>query len=113
MTTVMEIQNLTLEYPIPRKYRKEGFTPSGIREISFNVKKGEVVGIIGHNGSGKSTLLKLMAGVFPPDEGRIAIRGSVSLLSGVGVGFHKDLTGRETHTYTGLSWGENNMKLTT
>jgi len=105
MTTVMQIQNLTLEYPIPRKYRKEGFTPSGIREISFNVKKGEVVGIIGHNGSGKSTLLKLMAGVFPPDEGRIAIRGSVSLLSGVGVGFHKDLTGRENAYLYGALMG--------
>ena len=105
MTTVMEIQNLTLEYPVPRKYRKENFEPSGIRDISLSVRKGEVLGIIGHNGSGKSTLLKLMAGVFPPDIGSIAIRGSVSLLAGVGVGFHKDLTGRENAYLYGALMG--------
>jgi ABC-type polysaccharide/polyol phosphate transport system ATPase subunit len=105
MTTVMEIQNLTLEYPVPRKYRKEKFKPSGVRNISLQVKKGEVLGIIGRNGSGKSTLLKMMAGVFPPDSGTIAIRGSVSLLAGVGVGFHKDLTGRENAYLYGALMG--------
>ena len=105
MTTVMEIQNLTLEYPVPRKYRKEKFKPSGVRNISLEVKKGEVLGIIGRNGSGKSTLLKMMAGVFPPDSGSIAIRGSVSLLAGVGVGFHKDLTGRENAYLYGALMG--------
>jgi ABC-type polysaccharide/polyol phosphate transport system ATPase subunit len=101
----MEIQNLTLEYPVPRKYRKENIEPSGIRDICLSVRKGEVLGIIGHNGSGKSTLLKLMAGVFPPDPGSIAIRGSVSLLAGVGVGFHKDLTGRENAYLYGALMG--------
>ena len=105
MTTVMEIQNLTLEYPVPRKYRKEKFKPSGVRNISLQVKKGEVLGIIGRNGSGKSTLLKMMAGVFPPDSGTIAIRVSVSLLAGVGVGFHKDLTGRENAYLYGALMG--------
>jgi ABC-type polysaccharide/polyol phosphate transport system ATPase subunit len=105
MTTAMEIQNLTLEYPVPRKYRKENIEPSGIRDINLSVRKGEVLGIIGHNGSGKSTLLKLMAGVFPPDTGSIAIRGSVSLLAGVGVGFHKDLTGRENAYLYGALMG--------
>lgn len=105
MTTVLEIQNLTLEYPVPRKYRKEKFKPSGVRNISLQVKKGEVLGIIGRNGSGKSTLLKMMAGVFPPDSGTIAIRGSVSLLAGVGVGFHKDLTGRENAYLYGALMG--------
>jgi|GEM_PF-705890 len=105
MTTVMEIENLTLEYPVPRKYRKEKIKPSGVRNISLEVKKGEVLGIIGRNGSGKSTLLKMMAGVFPPDSGTIAIRGSVSLLAGVGVGFHKDLTGRENAYLYGALMG--------
>jgi ABC-type polysaccharide/polyol phosphate transport system ATPase subunit len=105
MTTVMEIQDLTLEYPVPRKYRKEKFKPSGVRNISLQVKEGEVLGIIGRNGSGKSTLLKMMAGVFPPDSGTIAIRGSVSLLAGVGVGFHKDLTGRENAYLYGALMG--------
>jgi ABC-type polysaccharide/polyol phosphate transport system ATPase subunit len=103
MTTVMLLENVTLQYPIPRRYKKGNIKPSGVRNISLKVKQGEVFGIIGRNGSGKSTLLKMMAGVFPPDSGSIAIRGSVSLLAGVGVGFHKDLTGREnTYLYGAL-----------
>ena len=103
MTTVMHLEDVTLHYPIPRRYKKENFKPSGVKNISLKVKQGEVLGIIGRNGSGKSTLLKMMAGVFPPDSGSIAIRGSVSLLAGVGVGFHKDLTGREnTYLYGAL-----------
>ena len=95
MTVVMRLDNITLEYPVPRQYRKEEVKPSGVRNISLEIKQGEVLGIIGRNGSGKSTLLKMMAGVFPPDSGTISTRGSVSLLAGVGVGFHKELTGRE------------------
>ena len=94
MTVVMRLKDITLEYPVPRQYRKEDILPSGVRDISLEVKQGEVLGIIGRNGSGKSTLLKMMAGVFPPDSGTISTRGSVSLLAGVGVGFHKELTGR-------------------
>lgn len=111
MTTVMKIDNITLEYPVPRKYRKEKYLPSGIRNISLDVKKGEILGIIGKNGSGKSTLLKLMAGIFPPDSGIISIRGSVSLLAGVGVGFHKDLTGRENAYLYGALMGRNQQQI--
>jgi ABC-type polysaccharide/polyol phosphate transport system ATPase subunit len=95
MSTVMRLEDITLEYPVPRQYRKEDVQPSGVRNISLEIREGEVLGIIGRNGSGKSTLLKMMAGVFPPDSGTISTRGSVSLLAGVGVGFHKELTGRE------------------
>ena len=105
MTVVMMLENVTLEYPIPRQYRKEDILPSGVRNISLEVKQGEVLGIIGRNGSGKSTLLKMMAGVFPPDSGTIATRGSVSLLAGVGVGFHKELTGRENAYLYGALMG--------
>jgi len=111
MTIVMKIDNITLEYPVPRKYRKEKYLPSGIRNISLDVKKGEILGIIGKNGSGKSTLLKLMAGIFPPDSGIISIRGSVSLLAGVGVGFHKDLTGRENAYLYGALMGRNQQQI--
>tara|TARA_B110000483_G_scaffold242174_1_gene327135 strand:+ start:771 stop:1445 length:675 start_codon:yes stop_codon:yes gene_type:complete len=107
----MKIDNITLEYPVPRKYRKEKYLPSGIRNISLDVKKGEILGIIGKNGSGKSTLLKLMAGIFPPDSGIISIRGSVSLLAGVGVGFHKDLTGRENAYLYGALMGRNQQQI--
>ena len=105
MTVVMRLEDVTLEYPVPRQYRKEDIQPSGVRNISLEVNEGEVLGIIGRNGSGKSTLLKMMAGVFPPDSGTIATRGSVSLLAGVGVGFHKELTGRENAYLYGALMG--------
>lgn len=105
MTVVMRLEDVTLEYPVPRQYRKEDVQPSGVRNISLDIKQGEVLGIIGRNGSGKSTLLKMMAGVFPPDSGTIATRGSVSLLAGVGVGFHKELTGRENAYLYGALMG--------
>jgi len=105
MSTVMRIEDITLEYPVPRQYRKENIQPSGVRNISLEIKQGEVLGIIGRNGSGKSTLLKMMAGVFPPDSGTISTRGSVSLLAGVGVGFNKELTGRENAYLYGALMG--------
>ncbi len=111
MTTVMKIDAVNLEYPMPRRYRKENIQPSGIRNISLEVKQGEVLGIIGRNGSGKSTLLKVMAGVFPPDNGTIATRGSVSLLAGVGVGFHKELTGRENAYLYGALMGRTTQQI--
>ncbi len=105
MSTVMRLEDITLEYPVPRQYRKEDVQPSGVRNISLEIREGEVLGIIGRNGSGKSTLLKMMAGVFPPDSGTISTRGSVSLLAGVGVGFHKELTGRENAYLYGALMG--------
>ena len=111
MTTVMKLDNVTLEYPVPQQYRKENIQPSGIRNISLEIKQGEVLGIIGRNGSGKSTLLKVMAGVFPPDTGKIATRGSVSLLAGVGVGFHKELTGRENAYLYGALMGRTTSQI--
>tara|TARA_B110000444_G_C18840200_1_gene598434 strand:+ start:1483 stop:2181 length:699 start_codon:yes stop_codon:yes gene_type:complete len=111
MTVVMRLENITLEYPVPRQYRKEDVRPSGIRNLSLEVKQGEILGIIGRNGSGKSTLLKMMAGVFPPDSGRIAMAGSVSLLAGVGVGFHKELTGRENAYLYGALMGRTTKEI--
>ena len=111
MSTVMRLDEITLEYPVPRQYRKEDVQPSGVRNISLEVKQGEVLGIIGRNGSGKSTLLKMMAGVFPPDSGIISSRGSVSLLAGVGVGFHKELTGRENAYLYGALMGRTQTQI--
>jgi len=75
------------------KLRKNEFW--ALDDISFEVKKGETLGIIGSNGSGKTTLLKLLNGIFWPDKGKITINGKVGALIEVGAGFHPLLTGRE------------------
>lgn len=66
-----------------------------LKDVSFQLRRGECLGVIGHNGAGKSTLLKLLSGVQRPDAGRIRIRGRVGALIELGAGFHPLLTGRE------------------
>lgn len=76
-----------------------------VKDVSFVVPKGEILGIIGKNGSGKSTMLKAMAGIFSPDSGSIDLKGhTVSLLS-IGVGFQKEVTGRENILLSGMLLG--------
>lgn len=76
-----------------------------VNDVSFDVKKGEILGIIGKNGSGKSTMLQALAGVFTPDSGTIDLKGhTVSLLS-IGVGFQKEVTGRENILLSGMLLG--------
>ena len=66
-----------------------------VKEVSFAVRPGESLGIVGHNGSGKSTLLKMLTGILKPTKGQIHLRGRVGALIEVGAGFHPDLSGRE------------------
>ena len=75
------------------RLRKDEFW--ALNDISFEVKKGETLGIIGPNGSGKTTLLKLLNGIFWPDKGKITIKGKTGALIELGAGFHPLLTGRE------------------
>ncbi|MEM8863374.1 MAG: ABC transporter ATP-binding protein, partial [Chloroflexota bacterium] len=68
---------------------------SAVKNVNFDIKRGETVGFVGTNGSGKSTLLKLAAGIINPTEGRVEVNGRLSALLELGAGFHTDLTGRE------------------
>jgi ABC-type polysaccharide/polyol phosphate transport system ATPase subunit len=76
-----------------------------LHDVSLNVRKGEVFGLIGQNGAGKSTLLKLVARVLRPSQGRIVVRGRVAPLLEVGAGFHPELTGRENVYLNGAMLG--------
>lgn len=86
------------------KKKQNGYFEA-VKKVSFQVEEGKILGIIGKNGSGKSTMLRAIAGIFSADEGVIDLHGhSVSLLS-IGVGFQKELTGRENIVLSGMLLG--------
>ena len=88
---------------IQRKVKLNSFW--ALNEVSFNVYKGEVFGLIGQNGAGKSTLLKVVARVLRPTKGRVWVKGRVSPLLELGAGFHPELSGRENVYLNGALLG--------
>ena len=76
-----------------------------LKDVSFEVKQGQVLGVIGRNGAGKSTLLKVLSRVTEPSAGEVEIRGRVGSLLEVGTGFHPELTGRENTYLNGAILG--------
>jgi lipopolysaccharide transport system ATP-binding protein len=95
----IKVENLSKVYPLRQPYVDENGQLVNehwaLKDVSFEIKKGESVGIIGPNGSGKSTLLKILAGVTKPTSGKVTISGKVASILDIGAGFHPELSGRE------------------
>jgi ABC-type polysaccharide/polyol phosphate transport system ATPase subunit len=97
----------TLKSMLVRKRRGERTVREieALREVSFEVPHGAVLGLVGANGAGKSTLVRTVAGILPPTEGRVEVHGRVSTLLALGVGFNRNLTGRQNVVLGGLAAG--------
>ena len=83
-----------------------------LREVTFDVRRGSVLGVIGRNGAGKSTLCRVISGILPPETGRVTVRGRLNLLS-PGLGFNEAMTGRENIVLGGLANGMSPSRLAT
>lgn len=119
MTNAIELNNITMkyrmtvqkvdsikEYAILKLKNKIKYTDFlALDDVSFNVEKGDVVGLVGLNGSGKSTLLKVISGILKPTSGSVTVNGSISPLIELGAGFDFDLTARENVYLNGAVLG--------
>jgi lipopolysaccharide transport system ATP-binding protein len=94
----------TIQEAVAKGLRRMGTVERfwGLRDVSFTIGAGRMVGIVGANGSGKSTLLRLIGGVGRPDTGRIEVNGRIGALLDLGAGFHPELTGRENTILAGI-----------
>ncbi len=121
---VVKVENLSKNFRLPHEkrtsvkslfvnlFRRQGYENLNVlRDISFEIKKGEFFGIVGRNGSGKSTLLKLLAGIYYPEQGQIQIKGKLVPFIELGVGFNPELTGRENVFLNGALLGLNRKEV--
>jgi len=122
---VIKMENVSVQYRVPteqigtfREYfirllqkRINIRTFYALKDVSFQINKGEVFGFIGDNGAGKSTLLKVVARVLRPIQGRVRVRGKVAPLLELGAGFHPELTGRENIYLNGSLLGYSHKQM--
>lgn len=111
----LSVDHVSIDYrdishmSLAKSLRKGGVKLSSVvravNDVSFEVKKGEILGIVGRNGSGKTTLLRSVAGIFQPDEGRIDTHGNRVSLMAIGIGFNGNNTGRENILKSGMLLG--------
>jgi teichoic acid transport system ATP-binding protein len=117
----ISVENISASYRVRKEVRltttlRDGFSNllqganstrlvPALRGVSVTVPKGSVLGVIGRNGAGKSTLLRAIAGIIPPTEGRIVVRGEISALLSAGIGFNRQLTGRTNIELGALAMG--------
>ena len=94
-SVAIEVKELTKEYFFNAKTSDSSNSFKALDNISFSIKKGESIAIIGANGSGKSTLLKVLAGVVKPTSGTVKLNGRVATILDIGAGFHPELSGKE------------------
>ena len=117
---MINVSDLGIKFRMEKRRRSRAFTflfershnrqrPTdefwALRHVSFTVEREETVGIIGRNGSGKSTLLRVIAGIYPPDEGKVSVGGEVSTLFSLGTGFNAELSGRDNIYLNGIMMG--------
>lgn len=119
MDTMVEVRDVSMrfrmandrissikEYVIARLRGKLQYNEfDALKNVSFDVRRGEVIGLIGHNGAGKSTMLKIISGILKPTEGSITVRGNVAPMLELGSGFDMDMTGRENIFLNGAILG--------
>ena len=98
------MKNVTVRHNLFQKRSREE-TFEAVKNVSFVVEKGGILGVVGRNGSGKSTLLRAIAGVFSPNSGSIDLKGHTVSLMALGVGFKENLTGRENISLSGMLLG--------
>ena len=98
------LKNVTVQHNLFKKHTQEE-TFEAVKDLSFTVEKGGILGIVGRNGSGKSTLLRAIAGVFSPNSGTIDLKNHTVSLMALGVGFKPNLTGRDNITLSGMLLG--------